>query len=189
MTIQIIYAHPQSKGHSSTYLEKVKQNLDIKKIKYEVIDLYKLKYDAILSDAELYSAGHKQISDQNLMFQNKIKESTGLIFIYPVWWGTMPAILKGFIDRVFTAGFAFEYKNNKPVGLLKGKAAILMSTGSPAFLYYLMMRIPELIMRFGILNFCGIKSRAYKVFNANKLTDKNVKIIERNVYKALKYLV
>ncbi len=44
--------------------------------------------------------------------QDKIKWAEHIVWIYPVWWGSIPAILKGFIDRVFLPGFAFEKREN-----------------------------------------------------------------------------
>jgi putative NADPH-quinone reductase len=41
--------------------------------------------------------------------QEKIKNSEELIFVFPVWWGSMPAVMKNFFDSVFITGFAFEY--------------------------------------------------------------------------------
>ena len=57
---------------------------------------------------------------------------------YLNWWNSTPAILKGFIDRVFVAGFAFKYEGKIPKGLLTGKkAAVIMSTGAPNLFYKL----------------------------------------------------
>jgi len=57
-----------------------------------------------------------------------IKEADKLIFIFPIWWSGMPAILKGFIDRVFVSGFAYSYKKIGLEGHLKGKSAWIITT-------------------------------------------------------------
>jgi putative NADPH-quinone reductase len=60
--------------------------------------------------------------------QEKILAANELVFIFPIWWGDAPAILKNFIDCNFHSGFAFRYENGKSVGLLKGKSARIIAT-------------------------------------------------------------
>jgi NAD(P)H dehydrogenase (quinone) len=99
----------------------------------------------------------------------------------------MPAIMKGFIDRVFSAGFAFKYTNGVPVGLLKGKkATVFVSSGARKILtkVFLGNRFEKLIAS-DILGFCGIKAKVYQVGNAKQLDNTQIKIIESNVKSAL----
>ncbi len=60
----------------------------------------------------------------------KIKWADHLVWVHPVWWGGLPAITKGFIDRVFLPGFAFKYRENSVWWdkLLKGKTAHIITT-------------------------------------------------------------
>jgi NAD(P)H dehydrogenase (quinone) len=78
--------------------------------------------------------------------QEKIKWADHLVWIYPVWWGSIPAILKGFIDRVFLPGFAYQKreKSNFCDKLLKNKSARIISTlDQPAWYYWLMYGQPS----------------------------------------------
>ncbi len=92
--------------------------------------------------------------------QQLIAAADHLVFIYPTWWGTMPAILKGFIDRVFTPGFAFEDIEGgtgyQP--LLKGRSAQIITTmDTPVWVYRLIYRSPgHNAMKRATLQFCGI---------------------------------
>jgi len=65
-----------------------------------------------------------------LAIQQDILDAQHVVFVYPNWWGTFPALLKGFIDRVFLPGFGFKYRENSPFWdkLLKGKSARLIVT-------------------------------------------------------------
>ena len=65
-----------------------------------------------------------------LMIQQDIVDADHLVFEYPTWWGTCPALLKGLIDRVFLPGFAFKYRDNSLFWdkLLKGNTARLIVT-------------------------------------------------------------
>ncbi len=186
----IIYAHPDIEGHCSTVLKEVEKELKIKKLDYELIDLYKIKYDPVMYKEELYTAGRRKVSAQNKRFQKKIQESDSLIIIYPVWWSGMPAILKGFFDKVFTPHFAFKYEGIQPRGLLKDKKAIVIITsGAPAFLSKIILGDrPRKLIKNDILNFCGIKTKVYQIGSCNVLDQKKKKKIKKIVKKAIRNL-
>ncbi len=92
----------------------------------------------------------------------KIKWAEHIVWVYPVWWGFMPAILKGFLDRLFLPGFAFEYKENsiKWDKLLKGKTAHIINTMDyPTWYYKWFIKEPGTkIIKKMILGFVGIKT-------------------------------
>lgn len=83
-----------------------------------------------------------------------------LVFVYPTWWGGLPAVLKGFIDRVFLPGFAFKYREDSIWWdkLLKGRSAqLLVTMDTPPFYYKWMYRAPgHNQMKKTVLEFCGI---------------------------------
>jgi len=83
-----------------------------------------------------------------------------LVFVYPLWLGAMPAILKAFLEQVFRPGFAFSRVGGGSMGiqLLKGKSArIVVTMGMPAFFYRLYFRAHSLkSFERNILRFCGI---------------------------------
>jgi NAD(P)H dehydrogenase (quinone) len=92
--------------------------------------------------------------------QEKIRWADHLVWVYPVWWASVPAIMKGFIDRVFLPGFAFQKRENSVWWdkLLKGKSARIISTlDQPAWYYWLVYRQPSNnAMKKLTLEFCGI---------------------------------
>ncbi len=187
MRALIIYAHPNTKGHCPFILEQVIKNLKSKKIKYELLDLYRMNYDPVMHESEIYTAGRYKISVQNKKIQEKINKTDLLIFIYPIWWASMPAILKGFFDRVLTSHYAFEYRGSRPVGLLKGKKAIVfMTSGGPKIFYWLTGNSPWQMIKFYILRFCGVSSRVYHFGSCRKLDEKKREEIKNTVEKALR---
>ena len=93
--------------------------------------------------------------------QQSILWANHLVFVYPLWWAALPAILKGFIDRVFLPGFAFKYRDGS-LGwdkLLKGRSAhLLVTMDTPPWYHQWISRRPgHHQMRKGVLEFCGIK--------------------------------
>ncbi|MDF3076393.1 MAG: ycaK [Sphingobacteriaceae bacterium] len=95
-----------------------------------------------------------------------------IVFVYPTWWGTMPALLKGFIDRVFTEGFAFEETEGGAgyLPLLKGRTAEVITTmDTPKLVYHLIYRAPgHNAMRRSLLEFCGFEMSAMSAFGPVK---------------------
>jgi len=84
-----------------------------------------------------------------------------LVFIYPIWWGSIPALLKGMFDRVFLPGYAFKYRENSSFWdrLLAGRSAHVISTmDTPPWYYRFIYSMPgHHQMKKTILEFCGIK--------------------------------
>ncbi len=93
--------------------------------------------------------------------QQAITWAEHLVFVYPIWWGGIPAILKGFFDRVFLPGYAFRYRPNSALWdkLLIGRSAHAIATmDTPAWYFRLIYRSPgHNQIKKTILGFCGIK--------------------------------
>jgi NAD(P)H dehydrogenase (quinone) len=91
----------------------------------------------------------------------KIKWADHLVWVHPVWWGGLPAITKGFIDRLFLPGFAFQYRENSVWWdkLLKGKTAHIITTmDQPTWYYRLIYGQPSINqLKKSTLEFCGVR--------------------------------
>lgn len=93
--------------------------------------------------------------------QKDVKWANHLVFVYPTWWGAMPAITKSYFERVYTHDFAFNYKSGSPWWdkLLKGRSArMIVTMDAPPFVYKWMFGEPgHKMLKKGILEFCGVK--------------------------------
>ncbi|MGP5109018.1 NAD(P)H-dependent oxidoreductase [Pseudomonas helleri] len=123
-----------------------------------IVQLGALNFDPVLHE------GYNQIQtlEQDLLdAQADIMWAEHLVFVFPLWWGGVPALLKGFIDRTFLPGFAFKYRQGKvfPDKLLKGRTAHLLVAMDTAPWYYKWVYwMPGLhLMRKHTLAFYGIK--------------------------------
>ncbi|MDP3836820.1 MAG: NAD(P)H-dependent oxidoreductase [bacterium] len=185
----IIYANPRHDGHGGYLLEQVEKGFENYGADFETIDLYRIGYDPVLKETELYSTGNRHIDAQNLLFQEKIKTASSLLFIYPTWWQAPPAMLKGFIDRVFTSGFSFTYAYGLPVGLLKNKkAAAFTSSGSPSFYQFFTGNPALKVLLKYTLAFSGMRTRGYALGRASSL-ETNKKELEDIAKRIVKYLL
>jgi NAD(P)H dehydrogenase (quinone) len=94
-------------------------------------------------------------------FQADMEWSQHLVMVFPLWWGGMPAVLKGLIDRTFLPGFAFKYKEGSPfpAQLLAGRSArVIMTMDSPNFWYNWVLGRPlTKALKRQILGFSGFK--------------------------------
>lgn len=104
--------------------------------------------------------------------QELIAWADHLVFVYPTWWGTMPALLKGFLDRVFTPGFSFSERKggNGWVQLLKGKTGQLITTmDTPLWVYRWILKAPgHRALGDATLKFCGVSPVRALSFSAIK---------------------
>ncbi|MDR7668249.1 NAD(P)H-dependent oxidoreductase [Bacillus altitudinis] len=115
----IVYAHPWDGSYNHAILTSITEKLETKREPFQVIDLYKDGFNPVFTAEELKHF-HKGETPYSLVkdYQEKLKQSTELVFIFPVWWWDLPAMLKGFIDKVMLSGFAFIEDQN--TGTLKG---------------------------------------------------------------------
>lgn len=173
MKVLVIYAHPSSKSFNHALVESFIEGLKKAKHEYEVIDLYKERFNPVLNDVESHGDSVTGLSDDVAAYQQKIKSADCLAFVFPTYWFRGPAILEGFIDRIFSAGFAFKYIKSMPKGLFPDKKAVVIQTyGGPGFYYQLLMhRIPWRRFK-SVLTFCGIKKIIYQpCYNVPFTTD------------------
>ena len=102
-----------------------------------------------------------------------------LVWVHPVWWGGLPAIMKGFIDRLFLPGMAFQYRENSIQWdkLLKGKTAHIITTlDQPSWYYRLVFGRPSVNqLKKSTLEFCGISPVKVTYLGIVKTSDFNVR--------------
>lgn len=156
--ILIILGHPDKESFGGNLANSYKKGGIKSGAEVKELYLADLKFDPILH------LGYKKIQklEPDLVYaQELIKWADHLVFVYPTWWATMPALLKGFIDRTFLPGFAFKYRENSSFWdkYLTGKTARLIITmDAPTWYnYWINGNAGVKAMKKAILEFCGIK--------------------------------
>lgn len=158
--ILVINAHPDRMKHHlcSSLAEAYCEGAAAAGHEIRRIDLAGFDFPMLHSQEEFESRNVPQeleIAVQNIVWAEH------LVFIFPLWLGTMPALLKAFLEQVMRPGVAFEYaKPGSPAKtLLKGRSArIIVTMGMPAIFYRLwFLSHGVATLRRGILNFVGIK--------------------------------
>lgn len=160
MKILIVYTYPHHESLNGGILNTVIKNINPVH-QTRVIDLYKEQFDPVLYFDKTHKRSHLQYDQETKAYRDAISWSDHIIFIFPIWWGGMPAILKGFIDRVFVQNFAYSYSTKKilPNKLLKGRSAsIIVTHDTPKLMVKFIQQDYGKVLKTQVLaSMCGIK--------------------------------
>jgi len=126
----VVLCHPNKTGFNQAIAAAAVDHLK-KSHSVEFLNLYQETFDPVLPAPEL---PRKYTLDETVQRYNAlVQQAQVLIFVHPDWWGGPPALLKGFVDRVFRPGVAYEFDgfqflSKKKVALFSGKKAMVFST-------------------------------------------------------------
>ena len=170
MRILIINGHPNKDSYNTALTEAYKKGALFSKAKVDVINISDLNFEAFQTQFKDYDAPEDLKKSREL-----IKTADHIVWIYPIWWYAMPALLKAFIEQTFMTGFAFEYlKSDKMLKwnkFLKGKTTSIISTmDAPPWYYNLIIKNPGGKFLKESMKFCGIKFKSKMYFGSVKLS-------------------
>ena len=155
--ILIINGHPNKESLNHSLCEAYKKGATAAGCEVQEIVISDLDFNPNLQ------YGYKkrmELEPDLLDAWQKIQWSNHIVWVHPVWWGGLPAITKGFIDRLFLPGMAFSYKENSVFWnkLLKGRSAHIITTlDQPGWYYRLFFGRPSINqLKKSVLQFCGI---------------------------------
>lgn len=128
MRILAVFAHPSPKCFNRSALETLVDVANEKAHETDILDLYAEKFNPVLTEKDLESFNRGTIPPDIEAMQKRITAANVVAFIHPLWWFGMPAILKGWLDRVFSYGFAYGHDSRGTKPLLAGKKAVIINT-------------------------------------------------------------
>lgn len=156
--IALITGHPDPQSYCAALSAAYLAGAESSGAEVRHIDLSRMSFNPNLV------FGYRQRTELEadlLEAQETIRWAEHLVFVYPVWWGNVPAVLKGFIDRIFLPGFAYQYRENSPWWdkLLQGRSARLIVTlDTPSIFNRLIYRRAGYrVMKHNVLGFSGVK--------------------------------
>ncbi len=164
----IIYSHFNKDSFASSIKDVIREQLI--KSGHEVIirDLYELDFNPVLSleDKQIMMGG---AMPEDIKKEQDILSSADYVhFVFPIWWTGLPAMVKGYIDRVFTYGWAYEMRDGNIVGLLNKKMTIVNTHGFPSE-YYTQVGMYDAFKNTivnGIFNFSGFEVVKHHLFGS-----------------------
>jgi NAD(P)H dehydrogenase (quinone) len=197
MKALVIYCHPNPKSFNAAVRDTVLEGLKQNGHETVLVDLYADGFNPVLSltDREEYHTpgiNEIRIADQ----LEKLRWCDALIFVYPTWWYGPPAMLKGWLDRVWVPHATFAMpEGNQPIrGLLKNITSVtaISTLGSPWWWWKMGMGEPgrRILLR-GLPVLCapGCKTRWLALHKMDSTTDKQRASFLRKVTKATAELV
>ncbi|MED4886573.1 NAD(P)H-dependent oxidoreductase [Lysinibacillus fusiformis] len=148
----MVYAHPEPKSFNGALKDLAISELTALGHQVKVSDLYEMNFKAVADSNDFikrenndflkYAVEQKNAVKTNSFSkdiqeeQEKLVWADFVIFQFPLWWYSVPAILKGWFDRVFASGFVYARDMRYDTGGLKGRKAMLsITTGSPKEAY------------------------------------------------------
>ena len=156
----VIAAHPSAKSFNHAVVESYLTALRDRGHGVECRDLYAANFNPVLSARELAAIARGSVAKDVRHEQKAIVRADVLTFIAPLWWSGFPAMLKGYLDRVFCAGFAYVIKGGEYLPGLAGKKGVMITTAG-ADVEELRtsgrLRAFKTVFDEGVMEFCGIE--------------------------------
>jgi len=128
MKVLVVYSHPNPRSFCHAVLEAFTRGLEDGEHTFEVVDLYAIKFDPCIKLEDFVQFTGGQMPQDVLSQQEKLSQADALAFIYPAYGWSRPAILEGWLQRVFSYGFAYKWGEKGYEGLLRPKKALLINT-------------------------------------------------------------
>lgn len=155
--VAVIVGHPAADSWCGALADSYAEAARAGGHEVRMVHLAQLDFDPSLHE------GYRQIQALEpdlLAAQATVAWAEHVVIAYPIWWGSVPALLKGFLDRILLPGFAFKYRPGKafPEQLLRGRSAqLLVSMDTPPWYFRWVYRMPGIVqLKKTTLEFCGI---------------------------------
>lgn len=156
--IVVILGHPDSDTFCGALADAYREGAETSGAVVDLIALGDLSFNPILLKGY---REHQPLEPDLERVQRAITDCDHLVVVTPTWWASLPAILKGFFDRVFLPGYAFKYRENSSLWdrLLAGRSArVIVTMDAPGWYNFLVYRNSvQNSIKSGILRFCGFK--------------------------------
>lgn len=161
--ILVLAANPNKNSFTNflaaTYATAAKKNNEV-----QLLEISDMIFDLDLSTGYTEAL---TLEDSLKAFQLSLQWCEHLVIFTPLWWGSLPAKLKGLIDRTLLPGFAFQYEKGKsiPKKLLLGRSAqIIMTMDTPPWYYFLLQGAPAIKqLKTATLEFVGFSTLKSKM--------------------------
>ncbi|KAK9969263.1 hypothetical protein ABG768_027456 [Culter alburnus] len=186
-TVLIVYAHQSAGSFNAAAKDAAVDVLKKQGCNVLVSDLYEMKFKATatkeditgtLKNPEHFCYGEEtmlawqdgRLASDILEEHKKLKEADIVIFQFPMYWFSVPAIMKGWMDRVLTLGFAYTLEKRYSAGIFREKKAMLsFTTGSYETMFNSNgingdMNVTLWPVQNGVLNYCGFQVLAPQIF-------------------------
>jgi putative NADPH-quinone reductase len=146
MRVLVIFAHPLEDSYAAALRNVVVETLAARGHKVDLCDLYKETFDPVLSARER-SVYRDTVNNVEAVgeYVRRLRQAEGVVLVFPSWWYGMPAILKGYLDRIWLPGVAFEFGPQaiRPLLTEMRLFGVITTTGAPGWFTRIYMGNPS----------------------------------------------
>jgi putative NADPH-quinone reductase len=178
----LIYCHPYDKSYNAAIKSVIVDVHQKSDVELKVFDLYTRQFNPVMSQKELREFARARTTEginiQNLdpmtvEMAREINESDELILLFPIWWGLMPAQMKGFIDKVIFPGLIYTQVSEFKLKLISNKlkkVTVITTMNAPSFLYRIVFgNSINFALKYGTFKKIGVKSYRWMNLSSVKL--------------------
>lgn len=175
MKVVIVFNHPYEGSYCNAILNSVICGLQQAKHETDIINLDKDGFNPVMTAQDLKAFRDKKAIDPKVIeYKQRLEKADHVIFIFPIWWELMPAMMKGFIDKVIFPGVAYDYINDSNTRMkplltnIKG-VTVITTMNTPKILYRIIFGNPiQKALMIGTFWKLGYKNRKWISFNMVK---------------------
>jgi len=167
--ILLVLSHPRADSFNAAVAAALKGSLEGEGHEVDLLDLHGEGFRPEMRPEDLEAVATGRFAPDVAALQARVSAAAGLAFVFPVYWFGPPAMVKGFVDRVFFEGFAFRFL---PGGRVKGllhqeRALVLCTAGASALLYrtFGFHRPMRKVLVDWTLRMCGVQTVRLEIFH------------------------
>ena len=180
-TALIVTAHPVENSLSQSLAQRIAGKLQEQGTQVEIADLHAEGFSPtmIRPDLDLYHGDVSALPDEVLREQQRVERADMLVFVFPIYWWSVPALLKGWFDRVLTVNWAYKVaEDGRIVGNLRDVPVRLVATAGSDLAGFdkhgYSAAIQSQIVE-GVFGFCGLKNVTLDIlYQADSATPQQV---------------
>lgn len=187
MRCLVVLAHPLPQSLNTRFAQLCHETLEHAGHDVRFLDLYASGFDPVLSPQERADYYEAKFKDQADLTRVEV-----LVLVFPTWWFAMPAILKGWIDRSFLPGVAYDHASDlsalSPKLTALRQVLVVTTLGSPRWVDLLILRRPVLrSLKWGVFKACAPQARfrMLSLYGAETVTEKGIAGFEARIRHSL----
>jgi NAD(P)H dehydrogenase (quinone) len=166
--VLVVFCHPRRSSFTGQVLDRIVAGLQAAGHDAEVADLYAEGFQPVFVERDYAQFEGGTLDPDILREQQRVERSDAVVLVFPIWWWSFPAMLKGWFDRVWSNGWAYEFANNPNGSLLRPRPFGLIACAASSQDVYHRRGYAEMLSRqleVGLLGFCGVSASQLVILN------------------------
>ena len=192
MKLLAVFCHPMQDSFTGQILNNFVRGAEEAGHSVEIADLYREDFQPIMQEGDFVQFYDKPMPEDVLKEQERFERCDAFVLVFPIWWWSFPAMLKGWIERVFTAGWAFTITDDPEGSMLdERRALVLCCAGGSAAMFekYGARESLTNMIEVGVMEYCGVTDVHTHIFHrvrtSVEIPDEVQKIRAKHLEEAL----